>query len=493
MRFYSCMIVILLVFLISCNKNQENVVRDLYSELDSLQMDLLKIPVEARVKDVGEVVFDKFNEKGFIQMSEVDSLLNVYPDSYFLMNVKINILSNVGIDSIRSFVTEKYRSDSLNNNFKYFYLLVTEPDNVREKFEKMIENDKENFLGYFGLAQTLFYKKDKKPEYVTKLAYLASVKSERNDEPLQFLDYLYEISGKINEGAYLNGILLRRDPSRKQSFDKLFTFYMDKSDYEKAAVLTEMFEKNNPGMIRDIEMAYLYMTSKKLDTSFKFLKKIDPEALQKEDLIQYYSIRSRVMAYNGDKDEALKAILEFKRITNISNADIFADESYAEYLYDYKPYKNFLKSISGNKLSIGDIALPSIKGRLIDGSIFNSDEYKNKVVLVNLWSSESELAAYFVQFLKGFKQQFSDKDFSIIGINLDSDKLKANKVIEEIGVDWRNIHEPKGNQGGLGTLFSYTSIPSSFLIDKKGVIRYFNLQGNSLLNRVKELIEEKNE
>ena len=66
------------------------------------------------------------------------------------------------------------------------------------------------------------------------------------------------------------------------------------------------------------------------------------------------------------------------------------------------------------------------------------------------------------------RRRLPNKDFQIIAINLDQDPKKARKFLGRNPVGYPSATDPKGS---LPEKFGLETMPTSYLIDRKGVIR----------------------
>ena len=64
-------------------------------------------------------------------------------------------------------------------------------------------------------------------------------------------------------------------------------------------------------------------------------------------------------------------------------------------------------------------------------------------------------------------------------------------MIKAKEMDWLHHYDGKKWKNELAEKFNVRSIPASFLIDRKGVVRAVNLRGAEVAIMVKKLVEEK--
>jgi peroxiredoxin len=85
---------------------------------------------------------------------------------------------------------------------------------------------------------------------------------------------------------------------------------------------------------------------------------------------------------------------------------------------------------------------------------------------------------------------FHGKGFEILGISLDDSSAKFRSYLDEQEIAWPQIFDGKGWNSEVGKLYAINSIPATFLLDRKGTIRYRDLRGEDLYEAVKTLIAE---
>ena len=85
---------------------------------------------------------------------------------------------------------------------------------------------------------------------------------------------------------------------------------------------------------------------------------------------------------------------------------------------------------------------------------------------------------------------FKDRGLDIIGISLDNSREKLDTYITDEKLEWHFSYSGKGWGDDHVKLYGVNSIPSIWLIDRKGTLRHFDLHGDALYNAVTELIAE---
>ncbi|MHB8776578.1 MAG: peroxiredoxin family protein [Anaerolineales bacterium] len=124
---------------------------------------------------------------------------------------------------------------------------------------------------------------------------------------------------------------------------------------------------------------------------------------------------------------------------------------------------------AGSVAKEGFIA-PDFTLDLLDGGSVTLSDLRGKVVLVNFWTSWCPPCRLEMPAIEKTYRSYKDLGFVVIGLNLtaqDSEKDAAN-FIKEIGVSFPIALD---RDNAVGNLYLVTALPTSYFIDRKGVIR----------------------
>ena len=120
-------------------------------------------------------------------------------------------------------------------------------------------------------------------------------------------------------------------------------------------------------------------------------------------------------------------------------------------------------------LSPGDRAphfmAPGLNGR---GAVDLAD-FRGKVVLLDFWASWCAPCLTSLPKLEELRQEFADRDFRIVAVNLDSEPEKARRFLAKHPIGYASATDPVGH---IPERFELGTMPTSYLIDADGVIRY---------------------
>ncbi len=130
-----------------------------------------------------------------------------------------------------------------------------------------------------------------------------------------------------------------------------------------------------------------------------------------------------------------------------------------------------------------------LKFTAVDGRAVDVSKLQGKVVLIDFWATwcgpcVEELPTV----LKIYKEQHA-KGFEVIGVSLDADKAELEAFLKDKGVEWPQYFDGKGPENELFIKFNLESIPTMWLLNKKGVVVSMTAFEN-LEEQVKKLLAE---
>ncbi|MFC3199738.1 redoxin domain-containing protein [Parapedobacter deserti] len=113
---------------------------------------------------------------------------------------------------------------------------------------------------------------------------------------------------------------------------------------------------------------------------------------------------------------------------------------------------------------------------------------KNKYTLVDFWASWCGPCRKENPHVVKAYDAFKDKGFTVLSISLDEDPDRWKAAIAEDGMPWHHVSSLKGWKEPVAILYGVRAIPQNLLIDDQGTIVATNLRGETLFNKVKELL-----
>lgn len=115
-----------------------------------------------------------------------------------------------------------------------------------------------------------------------------------------------------------------------------------------------------------------------------------------------------------------------------------------------------------------DFTLPTI-----DGKTFTLSDCFGKspnVVVLDLWATWCPPCRAEIPYLVNLNTKFNDKGVMFIGVALDQEKSKVTPFVKQQGINY-TVPLDLGAEK-LGKSYDIRGIPATYVIDKKGIIRY---------------------
>jgi peroxiredoxin len=126
-------------------------------------------------------------------------------------------------------------------------------------------------------------------------------------------------------------------------------------------------------------------------------------------------------------------------------------------------------SADDTKVAMGQAAptfsLPALDG----GKPISLASHRGDVVYLDFWASWCPPCVTSLPLLDDLRQEFGPRGFQVVAINVDRDTDKARRFLEKRPVGYRSASDP---DGVLPERFGIETMPTSFLIDRDGVVRH---------------------
>jgi thiol-disulfide isomerase/thioredoxin len=135
-------------------------------------------------------------------------------------------------------------------------------------------------------------------------------------------------------------------------------------------------------------------------------------------------------------------------------------------------------------IELGQLA-PNIEGTLMDGKPFSLSNMRGKVVLVNFWASWCEPCREEMPVIEAYLKKNKAKGFEVLAITVD--KQADMEVAQQIMRHYAFLFAEK-KQIDYADYGRIWRIPSSFIIDKQGILRKNGLTGDPKVDA--KLLEE---
>ncbi len=244
-----------------------------------------------------------------------------------------------------------------------------------------------------------------------------------------------EVKGSYNDSLFNVGMNISKKIANEPQFEKLKLlqkkYQLEKDNDKKWEIKTEIHKYSTE------------LRERAKRQKIKFIQKY-PESFAAETIFHFMYLQLPL--------EEIKTIFEF--------------------FPEYKKNKGKLRIIhneilSRERLQPGMTA-PDFTIRDVKGEEVSLSTYRGKYVLLDFWASWCKPCRESFPHLKKAYAKYNDKGFEILGISIDSNHDSWKQAIKEDNIEW--IHLIDNQDVGVGNLYAVHFVPSTYLINKEGII-----------------------
>jgi peroxiredoxin len=112
----------------------------------------------------------------------------------------------------------------------------------------------------------------------------------------------------------------------------------------------------------------------------------------------------------------------------------------------------------------------------------------SKLLLVDFWAAWCGPCRQENPNVVKIFNEFNKKGFDVFGVSLDRTKDDWVKAIANDKLAWTHVSDLQYWNSAAAQMYGVSAIPANFLLDENGVIIGRNLRGETLYNKVKEVL-----
>ncbi|MDR4509480.1 MAG: TlpA family protein disulfide reductase [Candidatus Brocadiaceae bacterium] len=237
--------------------------------------------------------------------------------------------------------------------------------------------------------------------------------------------------------------------------------------------LTEL-EKNYAGTHEALEATFykgtVYIQFKSYDKAVHQLDTVlKQEGLNENFKARALYFKTQALIGKGDLEAAKKTVVELRKIEPRA-ANAFKDQL--------------------NNIARVGMEAPTFKEADITGKLIDLAEYKGNITIIYFWATWCDPCIQEFPKVKKIYYDFKGKGIRFIGVSLDDDIRDVQGFVQHEGVEWPQIFDGKRWDGKLPSLYFVQAIPTLFVLDREGRIRYIGNDTKSISRIAATLLTE---
>ena len=141
-------------------------------------------------------------------------------------------------------------------------------------------------------------------------------------------------------------------------------------------------------------------------------------------------------------------------------------------------------------LQVGKPAPPFVAEDL-DGHTVKLADFRGKVTVIVFWGSWCGPCMRKVPHERELHARMQGRPFVLLGVNCGDEREKARETVAKHEMNWQHLWDRGGTRTSpIQIAYNVQHWPTTFVVDRSGVIRYIDVHGHDLDRAVDELLEK---
>lgn len=187
----------------------------------------------------------------------------------------------------------------------------------------------------------------------------------------------------------------------------------------------------------------------------------------------------------GRSEEAVECIEIAVYERSFKRYQVFDGSAYDPLRGDER-FQRCVAAARGN-IEIG-AAMPDLTVTTLDGRAIPLRSLAGKVVLLDFWATWCAPCVRELPNMQALYEAHSREGLEIVGLSLDSAPETVSRYVGEKGIPWPVGHLAGGWKSAIVTHYGVNALPSLWLYDRTGTLRFYNVRGTALEDAVRELL-----
>ncbi len=115
---------------------------------------------------------------------------------------------------------------------------------------------------------------------------------------------------------------------------------------------------------------------------------------------------------------------------------------------------------------------------LLSGGTLNVSTLRGNVVLILFWAADSPPCLLWLRDFRKIYPQLSQAQLKIVTVSLDTNPQILKQRVNEFQLSWPTHYDGKGWESSLPRSLGINTLPTVWILDKKGILRSLNARSN---------------